>query len=658
MRSPLLKTLLLPLIFLSLSFVFPVFGQIDLGTDSKKAAKSYEKGNALLHARDFEGAIKQFNSAAEADPDFFRAHVALIRAYSTLRQFEKTEKHLKEAIRIKPDSKEAYLLYFDYANRQFTRGEYDEAQSLMEKYMKYETQPDRNRYQQVVAKLTVKSCEFAREAIKKPLDFKPEPMSEVLNSYKLQYYPVLSGDQKTIYYTSREGLEPCDDEDLVTSTLGEDGNWSAPEPVEGIAQPSNEGTCTISADGRYMIFTICEDRSRCGWSPKQVIGSCDLFISYRLGDKWSDPQNMGPEVNTPYWESQPTLSADGRSLYFVSNRPGGLGDRTQDIWVSYRMDDNSWSKAENIGAPINTPFDEVAPFMHANGQTLFFASNGHIGLGGFDLYKANFKKNETNFDRPVNLGYPINTHREQAGLFVTPDGKKGLYTDEKIADRRLTDSKLMIFEMPPEITVRRSFYVRGTVYDAKTKKKIDAKIDLFNLENDKKVSSIVSDAETGKYLFMINKGESYALNANKEHYLFKSLSFDMKSDAKGDREIDIYLEPLDKGKAVTLNNIFFSTAKWDLRSNSKTELDILVKFLTNNPDIRIEISGHTDDVGSDTNNQALSEKRARSVVDYLTEKGIDAGRLESKGYGESKPKVPNDSAENRAKNRRIDFQIL
>jgi outer membrane protein OmpA-like peptidoglycan-associated protein len=638
--------------FLSFFLIIIFTASAQIATTSKKAAKYYKSAEEARHKRDFNTANQLLEKAIKADPNFFNAHYQLAANYHLFRRDNptyaaKSEKHYRRAAEIQPNLAKVSYLYFIVAEFDMQKGDYEHAKMNYDKYLSFKPREKRS-----VAKAfkSSKDCAFALEGMKKPLDFKPEPLPKNVNRNTVQYYPVLSADQETMIFTSRRGTKPpMDHEDMFVS-YKKDGNWSDPEPITEINTFLNEGTCTISADGKTLIFTFCR-----GTAKRRVIaGSCDLFISYNEGGQWSNPINMGGKINSQYWDTQPSLSADGNTLYFVSSRPGGKGGI--DIWMSEKDENDEWKVPVNLGTSVNTPFDEVAPFIHANNKTLYFASDGHIGYGGRDLYKIE-KENNT-WGKAENLGYPINDFTNQVGLFVTADGKTGYYSHEKVRDGALVSSILHSFELPEEIRVKTaSNYLKGTVYNAKTKEKLGAKIDLYNLKTDSLVSQFHSDAKNGSYLITLNKGSDYALNVNKEGYLFQSKSFDY-TEVSENLVIDIYLDPIAKDQAVELNNIFFETAKWDLKEKSKTELNILIKFLKENPKLTIEIGGHTDDVGSTGNNQKLSEQRAKSVSSFLTEQGIDKSRLKSVGYGESEPKVNNDSDQNRQANRRIEFKIL
>ncbi len=635
------------ILFFILSF-FTLSSSFSQGTKNRRAQTAYQNGQEYIKKRDFEKGIKLLERAVDLDNDYLEAHYAIGKHYHLIGNREKSKHHYRQAARIMPNDPRRINLYMVVAGDYLEEGKYEEANKLYQKSYQYaQSQSQKNI---VVRGLAL--CKFGIEGTKNPLDIKPQRLSDTINARKLQYFAVLSADEEEMYFTARESTDPRSDEDILRSTKKE-GNWQTPEKVTELNTPYNEGTCTISADGRTIIFTICEGGNR------QVYGRCDLFISEKRGDKWSEPKNMGKLVNSQYWESQASLSADGKTIYFVSDRPGGQG--RFDIWKSTQNDRGVWQSAQNMGKAINTAGDENSPFIHVNGKTLFFASNVHLGFGGFDLFRTEMDESEeTGWKKPQNLGYPINTYTDQHSLFVTADGKTAYYSEGEngVIDIDLVRSDIYKFEMPQEIEITISRYIKGTVYDAKTKEKLGASVDLYNLTDTRVQSSVKSDPRNGRYLFVLNEGSNYALNVNKEGYLFQSLAFDYSTGTSENVTVDIYLEKAEKGSKVVLNNIFFDTDKWDLKEESKTELNLVTKYLQTNPKIKVQISGHTDNVGDKTYNQNLSEKRATSVVDYLINAGIPKEQLVIKGFGEAKPQVENNSVENKAKNRRIEFEIL
>lgn len=615
------------------------FSQTPLSSTNKKALGAYEKGILALKERNIDKAFSEFEEAIERDKLFSEPYFQLGKLYEQNRQFGNAVLNYEKAVNAQEKTSVTEIAAQQVGQLYLKKGDYQKALVFLEKGIGAVTVSNQKRY-----KTRIDNCKFAIEASQNPLIINPLELPKSVNRFQSQYFPVMTADRETLIYT---GNQDGDENLYVTST--KDKNWTEPISIsEQINTKENEGTASISADGRTLVFTSCGGR--------KGFGSCDLFIAYKQGDNWTSPQNLGIGVNSPEWESQPSLSADGRTLYFVSDRKGSLGKR--DIWMSKLNSTNIWAKATNLGAPVNTIEDDLSPFIHANGKTLFFASEGHVGMGGLDLY---FTENqEDKWKYPENLGYPLNTFEDQVALFITSDGKKAYYSLERDQEDKYRRAKIVEIEVPASLQAKfkATSFLKGIVYDAQTKQKLQADIELIALKNNELVGKISSDAQTGTYTSVLTSGGEYAVFVSKKGYFFKSLNFDFSDKIGLDKIVDIPLEPIKKEAKEILNNIFFDTAKWDLKSESTIELDKLVALLKVNPDLPIEISGHTDDMGKDGDNVILSQKRAKSVVDYLAKKGVNVLKIKAEGYGKVRPFLPNSSDENRKLNRRIEVKFL
>lgn len=620
----------------------PVLSQSALSTKNKKAIELYTLADNYRVRGQYTEATLALQDAIGRDKNFFEAYFRLGLIYKAQRQNETAVQNFEKALELTREIRWQKSICFELAETSLRLAAYDKALKYSTFYLDNE-QVSKPKIAQVL--LWKKSAEFSL-ANRKEVNFTQGPLSDSVNRFHMQYFPVLTGDEQELIFTRRLGYEDTFDEDLVV-VRKKNGKWQAPESISAkINSPFNEGTCTISADGRQLIFTSCQGR--------RGYGSCDLFESKKVGDDWSVPVNMGPQINSPAWESQPTLSADGRILYFVSDRRGGIGGR--DIYVSFQQEENKWTRAENMGAVINTPFDEISPFIHVNGRTLFFATNGRPGFGGYDIFRSEWA--DSIWSAPTNFGYPINNHEDQFSLFITADGRKGYYSHEE--NDRYSTSKIFEFNVPDEFGLKyRSNAVKGLVRDKVTKQPVKAHLELYNLETNTIVSLVDSDSISGNYLMVLTQGADYALYASATGYLFQNLHFNYEAEYNPDPVvINIDLDPAKAGAAIVLNNIFFDVDKYDLKPKSVTELDKLAKFLSDNPQHRVEISGHTDNTGTEAHNLQLSQQRAQAVSDYLIRKGLDSGRFTRNGYGSKRPLVANDTDENRQKNRRIEFKLL
>ncbi|RZL32472.1 MAG: hypothetical protein EOP00_33895, partial [Pedobacter sp.] len=384
------------------------------------------------------------------------------------------------------------------------------------------------------------------------------------------------------------------------------------------------------------------------------LGRCDIYVSRKEGLEWGKAINLGKSINSEYWESQPSISPDGSTLYFVSNRPGGIG--SYDIWKSTLTDEGQWTNPINLGPTINTQYDENTPFMHADGKTLYFASNGWPGFGDKDIYWSRLDE-RGNFSKPSNLGYPINTFNEEIGLIVTADGNEGLFSSN-IKDGGFGDLDIYHFKLPESVKPLPVTYVKGIVKDKETNQLLEANVLVIDLKNNNPVFNDYTSKETGDFIAVMPIGSEYSFNVDAPGYLFNSQHFELlNSQSNQPMEVEILLEKIKVGSNVTLQNIFFETNKFELLPTSVIELNILVDLLKANENLAIEIEGYTDNVGEDKLNQKLSENRAKSVYDFLINNGIDKRKLAYKGYGKTKPKADNNTEEGRRKNRRTEFKI-
>jgi OmpA-OmpF porin, OOP family len=622
------------------------FSQGELSTKSKKAIELYTAADNFRVRGQYEEAISLLNQALDKDDKFVEAYYRLGQTYGAMRQFPKAIETLEKGLSLTSEIRKQKLFWLDLGDLYLLGGDYEKAMKVLSAFVNNETQ---SKVRLDKATMLFRSAEFALKNKSATSGYQLRPLSDTVNHFIMQYFPVLTADQSQLIFTRRVGNNSNDDEDLVVCNRDENGRWKLPVSIsKNINTRLNEGTCTISADGRKLIFTSCTGRDG--------IGSCDLYETKKIGGDWTVPKNLGRNVNSAEWESQPSLSADGRTIYFVSDRRSGLGRR--DIWISTLDDNGQWTKAVNAGKQINSQFDEISPFIHANNQTLYFASNGLPGFGGYDIFFS--EKDSTSWTTPKNMGTPINDHEDQFSLFITADGKKGYYAHEETMEAGLSRSKIYEVLIPVENQMRfKSNYVKGIIRDKLTQEPLKAKIELINLQTNGVESLVESDSVTGEYLMVLTQGAEYALYINRETYLFKSYNFNYSEVTDFEPIIiNIDLEKATEGSIAVLNNIFFDVDKFDLKEKSIPELEKMVRFLKSNPAIRVEIGGHTDNSGAAVYNRQLSEKRALSVHTYLIQHGIDKKRLVPKGYGPDQPVATNESELGRQRNRRIEFRII
>lgn len=621
-------------------------------TKNTKAQRYYEDALNYLRNRDVGKARAYFEKALDKDSNFIEAHQRLAEIGRITGDDALMAVHFRKMAELRPTGPEVPSLYSFAARQAQNTGRYAEAEQLYEKALG-SPNPLLPKLKAELEK-GLAASRFAKESVTHPISFTRKPLPPTVNRFPLQYTPTVTADDQMLVYTARKGVNPGFDEDIYVTRRDAQGNWAAPASIsDKINTSGNEGTTSLSADGRTMVFTSCDRSAR---------GGCDIFFSKRTGDTWSEPVAID-SVNSDAWDSHPCLSADGNTLFFVSSRAGGYG--RYDIYVSRRNRKGIWGYPRNAGPVINTAEDEIMPFLHPNGKTLFFGSKGHPGMGGYDLFMADRAVEPTSPDwaqwkQPRNLGYPLNTDKDESSIYITPDGRRAYYCVEENRNGALVRSILYEFDLGDELRLEtRSFYARGHVRDAVTKAALGSQVDLVDNASGRTLYSVESDGKTGEYLITLPEGNRYGLTVSAPGYLFQSRYFDF-ADAKttGSVEMDFELEALKKGAKTVLNNVFFASGSAELLPESQAELTRAATLFKANPKLRVEIGGHTDSVGTDVANQALSRRRAEGVRQFLIGIGVPAANLQAAGFGEAKPAAANRTEQGRALNRRIEFTIL
>ncbi|MFZ6052321.1 OmpA family protein [Halocola ammonii] len=620
--------------------------------DDNRAIKLYEKGISSYNQMMLNEAEDFMIRAVDKNENFVEPHILLGQIYAEKNMVEKAITQMERAVQIDPDFFPNN--HFFLGELYLSEGEYKKALSSFQKFESYGTGTPTLKDR---ALLNIRSCEFALMSMANPIPFEPKNLGESINSAADEYYPCLTADEQTMLYTravaSRESRTGYQEDFYLSKKV--DGDWTKAQPVQEINTQKNEGAPTLSPDGQVLIFTACEIDGDWGGN-RNGLGHCDLFFSQKIGPRWSEPRNLGERVNSYSWESQPSYSADGRTLYFVRGKTTARGVKEQDIWVSKLHPQGFWQKPTKLEGPVNTPYEEESVMIHPDGKTLYFSSNGHPGMGGLDIFVSR-KDEDGNWGQPQNLGYPINTKDDENSLLVSATGRIAYFASDREGGQGGLDLyKFDLYEgARPEMVT----YVKGIVFDAKSKERLGARFELIDLESGEQVVESYSNPGNGEFLVSLPGGRDYALNVSREGYLFYSDNFTLsETTAAAPQELEVPLKRIEEGSSVVLNNVFFDVDQYKLKPQSKVELDKLIEFLKLNPELKIEISGHTDNVGSDESNNVLSQNRAQSVVDYLMKNGIDRDRLSAKGFGESKPIATNETEEGRAKNRRTEFEII
>ncbi|MDA7803647.1 OmpA family protein [Crocinitomix sp.] len=621
------------------------------GTKNKKAIKYVEQAmeagnqiNMMTGLPDYGAAIPYFNRAISKDPNFIDAYIIKADYAARIGENDMAIEAYLKAIAINPEASSTGYIYYDLAVLEWNNGNYADALTHGKKFITY---PSANPESVEEAKWLISNCEFAVEAIKTPVPFNPINIGAGVNSEDPEYFPTLTVDQKQLLYTRRvTNSNGYQQEDFFVSN-DINGYWSTGTPMPpNINTYNNEGAPTFAPDGRTLIFVGCIDQRYGYGEGRRGYGSCDLFVTEKIGDKWLDPINLPGAVNSQNWETQPSLSSDGKTLYFIRGSVRGTGGRNQrngDIYVSKKQADGFWGVPEKLPANINTPYSESSVLIHPDGRTLYFASNGHVGMGGYDLYMTTLQP-DGSWSDPENLGYPINTSSNENSLLVYSSGELAIFGSDR--EGGLGSLDLYSFEMPESIRPTRTIYMTGTVFDEKTNEKLEAEFSLIDLETDQEMIRSYSDRLNGSFLVTLPINKDYALIVNKDGYNPYSVHFNLNvpENSLEPYHKDVPLIPIASVKPVELANVFFDLNSAVLRKESYSELNKFADFLNKYPTLKVELQGHTDAQGDDASNLTLSDNRAKSVMEYLITKGIDAIRLTAKGYGETTPNTIENAA--------------
>lgn len=623
----------------------PILSVLGQGEDAKKAAKLFENAKYYYDLGRWEDCKTALSRVIKADSTFSDAYILFGDVLLETGKPDEAVNNYRKALQFNP--KEIQEIHTLIANTLFKLERYDEAITEYEKILSY---PDLKPDLRGEAEKKLNISLVRKKLIENPVSYNPVNLGSGMNTVADEYINALSADGSGLFFTRRTkntaNPEKQYNEDFYFAGFVGDSAGQAILLNYPPGKENDAGALCISPDGRLLFFTAC--------FRSDSYGGCDLYYSEKQGDTWSKVRNVGPVVNSRSWDSQPSVSPDGKTLYFASKRPGGVG--SSDIWKSERKPDGEWGKPVNLGVKVNTPDGEMAPFIHYDNSTLYFSSNGHPGMGGADLFRSEYKNGA--WTQPENLGYPINSPADELVVVVNPEGNKGYISSNTLKGKGGYD--IFRFDLYEAIRPVPVSYLKGKVYDKGSGRPLEARFELIDIMRDSTVIEAKSDRQSGEFLVCLPCNRNYALNVSCKGYLFYSDNFPLSeiSSRMNPQVKDIPLEPIAVGNSMTLRNIFYETDQFQLKSISFAELDKLVSFLTNNPALRIEIEGHTDNQGTDAYNLELSMKRAQAVYSYLLDHGISASRLTYKGYGESKPVSPNDTEEGRALNRRTEIRIM
>ncbi len=632
------------IIFLLLFLTVPGVRSQDLHTRSNRALKFYDLGKRDYEMLYHDRAERNLLQAVEEDRKFYEAHLLLGQLYSDQGEWQKAIIHYRSAISI--DSLYFTPALYSLGRAEMRTGRYAASKSHLEAFLK---QPKISSKLRAEAEKYISNCIFALSYNGNSNHYFPKSVGDSVNTSLDEYWPSVTGDGSELIFTrevKRAGGYGRDRQEDFYISRWSDGYWgTAKNAGAPLNTAGNEGAQSISSDGRSMYFTAC-DRN-------DGHGRCDIYYSVFDGKRWSPGINVGSPVNSQYWESQPSINANGKMLFFVSNRPGGMGG--MDIWYSVGKTNGKWNTPVNPGKTINTAGDEFSPFIYFNGKTLYFSSDGRESFGGFDIYSTTLNPDST-WTQPVNLGPSVNTASDETGLVIESSGLRAFFSSVQDKSK---GKDIFFIDLPEKVRPEAVSYLKGTVIDKGSGKLLEARFELTDLTNRRIVEASRTD-NNGEFFVCLPSGCSYGLNVSADGYMIFSENFDF---VKGYSSAEPYLKTIKlnkirKGEFMRMYNVFFDTDSWKLLESSIPELENLLEFLTVNSTVVVEVGGHTDSDGTEEHNQILSENRARAVREYLVKRGIAPERIFSHGYGESKPVSDNITAAGKRLNRRTEITIL
>ena len=659
---------------------------------SKKALKYFKKANKSIKKKDLNSATKLLKLAIEIDSEFIKAYYTLGTIYKRSSTHVNSEKELNK----QKQTRRNYLkvidhcpeyadhIYFDLAKIAYNLSsgdssalEYKKCYDCMETYLSNinDKHPNFNEALKVY-----KKCKEYNDIYNYPVPFKPQPIPGI-STISDEYLPVLSPDNEIMLYTKRF-LDPSIGKGAYVKKRYIEKFFIASKVDTGFGlirtmpppfnKGKNMGGACLSLDNTEMYITICNNADNIGG------GNCDIYYTKKENNTWNDFKNINElstsRINSKFWEAQPSLSSDGRCLYFTSDK-ASLGKGFSDIYFTTKDSNNMWGKPQKMGSNINTPYEEQSPFIHPDNRTLYFSSEGHTSIGKKDIFYSRRNK-KGKWSKPYNLGMPINDEKDNGDFFVSTDGKTAFFAKENENEQFGWD----VFSFPLHVRARpkKVLLMKGSLKDENGEALKDATIKIT--DNNSNKSSEINVGSGGNYSFIqsIEKedekiDDDYSLvssrdttpdpdfdlniSVQKEGYFYGSTNLNSK-DSLSNSKLDIKLEKIEKGKTFRMENILFDTDSFNLTKNSVKELNVLYDFLDLNKNIKIGIYGHTDNQGNYTKNLALSDKRAKAVKNMLVEMGIKENRLQHKGFGSQKSVASNKSEQGRKMNRRTEVEIL
>lgn len=609
-----------------------------------RAQSLYAKALESLQKHDKEDAEAYLLKSIKASPSFSDAYISLGMLYCDNRQYTRAADVFQQAALSCPACTRNFAL--PLARVLCRGGQYDKADAVLAGWQKPEPMKAalKKDYDQVR-----RNIQYGKYAIKAKHTEEPENMGFRINTQYDEYFPSIVRDDSTIVFTRKtNGV----DEDFYIARRDSCGGWFiARDMGTPPNSPMQDGAQMLSADGHYLFFMRCGTRSENGWDA----GGCDLFFSYTQGDEWSQAVPFGATINSPGFEGMPSLSSDNRELYFVSDRDGGFGGK--DIWVS-RFQDGLWQIPENLGPDVNTPYDEIAPFIASDNSTLYFTSDGHPGLGGNDIFYS--RRVNGKWQRPENPGYPFNTSFDDASLCLSADGRKAYLASDR--DGGLGGMDLYEVKVPETAQPQPFTYVYGIAYDSLTRARLNyAQIEWNDAQTGEKLYRFQSNRGDATYMAAIPMNRTYAVHVFRAGYadyddtVTYTASHIMQPDTLSFPLLDFsYSPPMYDS---LLGRFHFVKNSVVLSDSDVLRIKMMVEPYLGQPLAEYFVNGYTDNTGTPMINEELSFARARLIADVLRNLGIPDNKIQTQGWSDASPVAPNDSEENRFINRRVELIV-
>jgi len=617
--------------------------------DSYKVAyKHFQKGESLYKQGIYSQALTEYLPAQKFNLNNAEVNMKIGQCYLYSSTKLEAKPYLEKALAL--DERINISIHLLLGKAYHLEMDWVRAIEHYEKFVNLASQQDAERI--ALARKRIEECKYGQTMVKSPLDIKIEALPAPVNTEFAEYHPLISADEGVMYFTSRRASTTGGNRDVnydiyyedIYKTSEKDGVWEAPVGIGPTVNTNfHDATVGLSADGQQLFIY------------KDEAGDGNIYYCELDGNEWSAPVKLNENINSEYTETTACFSFDGMTIYFISDRPGGFGNN--DIYVSKKDDNDEWGPAKNLGASINTLYNEDAVYMHPDGKTLYFSSEGHSTMGGYDIFKSVYNEQSGSWSTPENMGYPINSADDDVFFVLSASGERGYYSSIKANGMGEKDIYMITFpseEKKPELTL-----VKGAIIDTKSGLPIYAQIEVIDNEKNEVIAKVNSNKLTGEYLFSLPSGRDYGITVTADGYFFHSENINIPASTPYFEMFqDISLGEIGVGESIVLDFIYFETNETTLSSQSLVELERVLDFMRSNPNLKIEISGHTDNVGSEAYNIKLSTKRAQAVVDWLASKNSERSKMTSRGYGFSKPVESNDTEEGRAKNRRTEFKVL